>query len=168
MVPKKLASGDLLFHPVHGLCRVERVTQEDRGGKKEWCYALVPKVAIRMKVRFVVAASDIKASGFHGVLSKPEAKKVLDYLKAGKFDVEQTQPAWILARNILTFSVDRLKTRDQRKRQLLDYSIKGLVGELACVFRLSLKEAAARIEKNLAKLSKNDPLVLAALERATE
>lgn len=110
----------------------------------------------------------MQASGFHSMLSKPEAKKILAYLKAGKFGEEQTLPAWNLARNILIFSVDRLKTRDQRKRQLLEHSIKGLVGELACVFKLSLKEAAARVEKHLAQFCKKDPLVLAALERASE
>jgi len=165
---KKINGGDLLFHAVHGLCRVDRVSEQDRAGKKGYSYSLVPKVTTRMKVRFVVADSDIEASGFHKMLSPKEANRILDYLKAGDSSVSQTNQTWMLARNILTFSEDRLKTRDQRKRQLLESSVKGLVGEFACVFKLSLKETAALIEKKLAKATRNDPIVLAAFGRAAE
>jgi len=168
VTPKKTAGNDLLFHPAHGLCRVERMIEQDRSGQKVLCYSLVPKAMNKMKVRFVVAVSDAESSGFHRVISAKEAGKLLDYLKGGDGSAVQTNPAWVLARNILSFSADKLKTRDLRKRQLLEHSIKGLVGELACAFKISLKETASYIEKSLTKVSKVDPLVLAALDRAAE
>ena len=73
----KWIRGEFLFHSVHGLCRVDRITETERGGKRVPCYSLVPKVMNRMKVRFVVAAPDMEASGFHRVVSAREAKKIL-------------------------------------------------------------------------------------------
>lgn len=167
-MPKELVRQDLLFHPVHGLCRVDRVTRQSRPGGTVPCYSLVPKTMSKMKVRFIIAAPEMEVSGFHKVISTKEANKILDYLKAGDSGADQTDQTWTLARNILSFAKDKLKTRDQRKRQLLEHSIKGLVGELACVFHLSLNEAASRIEKNLTRISKKNPLVIAALGRAAE
>jgi len=168
MTPKAIARNGLLFHPAHGLCRVDRMTEQNRAGTKIPCYSLVPKTKSKMKVRFIVAVSEADASGFHKVMSPKEGAKLLDYLKAGDPSAEQTNPTWILAQNILAFSTDKLKTTDQRKRQLLEHSVKGLVGELSCTFKLSLEETAARIEKSLAKISKADSLVLASLGRAAE
>lgn len=168
MLPKKIIGGELLFHPVHGLCRVDRASGQTRSGKKDLCYSLVPKITPRMKVRFFVPDSDMAASGFHRIISSKEANGILDYLKAGDSSGIPINQTWALARNILAFSVDRLKTKDQRKRQLLEHSIKGLVGELAYVLKISLKETAARIEKSLSKVPKTDPLVFAVLERAAE
>jgi hypothetical protein len=124
--PKKIARKGFLFHPAHGLCRVDRLTEEERAGQKILCYSIVPKAKSKMKVRFVVAVSDAESSGFHKVISVKEAGK------------------------------------------LLEHSIKGLVGELACAFKTSLKETASRIEQRLTKASKVDALVLAALGRAAE
>ncbi|MDP3920677.1 MAG: hypothetical protein Q8R76_07735 [Candidatus Omnitrophota bacterium] len=168
MTSKKIAGDGLLFHPAHGLCRVDRMTEQEQSGEKVLCYSLVPKTTNRMKVRFLVEVKHAESSGFHKVISAKEAGKLLNYLKAGDGSAVQTEPAWVLAQNILSFSADKLKTRDQRKRQLLEHSIKGLVGELACAFRLSLMETASRIEKSLTKISKVDSLVLAALGRAAE
>jgi RNA polymerase-interacting CarD/CdnL/TRCF family regulator len=169
MTSKKVVENDLLFHPAHGLCRVDKVIEQSRSGKKLLSYSLVPKTMNKMKVRFVVTAKDAESSGFHRVISAGEAGRLLDYLKAGDDSVIQTGPAWVLARNILSFAADnKLKARDQRKRQLLERSIKGLVGELACALKISLKETASCIEKSLTKMSKIDSLVLAALGRAAE
>lgn len=165
---KKIVEGDLLFHAAHGLCRVERVTEETQSGRRVPRYSIVPRVMSKMKVRFVVAASDLEMSGFHRLVSAKEANKILHYLRSGDTRLVQTDQTWILAKNILSFSGDKLKTRDQRKRQLLEHSVRGLVGELACAFKTPLKETAARIEKSLKKISKPDPLVLAALERAID
>jgi len=92
----------------------------------------------------------------------------LSYLKDGKSGTTQTDPAWVLAHNILSFSADKLKTRDQRKRQLLEHSIKGLVGELSCVFKTHAKGAADKLRKSLGSNSKINPLVLTAFENAVE
>lgn len=165
---KAIARKDLLFHAVHGLCLVDRVTEEMRGGKKVACYSLVPKVMSKMKVRFLLTEPDLEASGFHKVISAQEASKILDYLKVGDDKSEQTEQPWILARNILCFSKDKLKARDQRKRQLLEYSVRGLSGELASALGLSLKELALRIEKSLSKILKSDLLVFTTLNRVAE
>lgn len=168
MMPRGVAKQDLLYHPAHGLCRVDRITEREQSGKKVPCYSLVPKVTSKMKVRFVIAAPDLESSGFHRVVSAKEASRILDYLKDGTGNAGRTDQAWVLAQNILGFSTEKLKTRDQRKRQLLEHSVKGLVGELACAFNSTLREASSRVEKSLARFSKADPKVLAALERAAE
>ncbi len=165
---KKIVSGDLLFHAVHGLCRVERVIEQDQSGKKVPCYSIVPRVMSKMKVRFVIAMTDLEVAGFHALISAKEAKKILNYLRAGDSSVAQTEHKWILAKNILSFSADKLRVRDQRKRQMLEHSVKGLVGEFSFVLKVTLKEAAARIQKSLGKITKTDPLLLTALANAAE
>jgi len=132
------------------------------------CYSLVPKTTSKMKVRFLVPASDLKTSGFHKVISIKDAKKILDYLRTGKDKVEQSDQTWTLARNILSFSKNKVNTRDQRKRQQLEHSVKGLVGELAYVLQMSFKKTALLIGKNLARVAQIDPLVFGALDRAAE
>jgi len=61
-----------------------------------------------------------------------------------------------------------VNTRDQRKRQQLEHSVKGLVGELAYVLQMSFKKTALLIGKNLARVAQIDPLVFGALDRAAE
>jgi len=122
----------------------------------------------RMKARFVVAASDLEVSGFHKVISSRGANKILNYLKAGDGRAEQLDQTWVLARNILSFIKGKPNPRDQRQRQLLEHSVKGLVGELACALQLGLKETATLIKKNLARTSKRNAPVIAALDRAAE
>lgn len=168
MKSKKITSRDLLFHPAHGLCRVDRVIEHKRAGQKELSYSLVPKTTNKMKVRFIIAANAVESSGFHRVMSSKEAGKILDYLKAGDDSPTQTDQTWMLAQNILSFSADKLNTRDQRKRQLLEHSVKGLVGELACAFKTPLKQAADKILHSLGNHSNINPVVLTAFENAVE
>lgn len=170
MKKEKIVNGDLLFHPVHGLCRVERVTQPGPS------YSLVPKIATKMKSRFVISAADMEVSGFHNLVSPKEANKILHYLKAGNGKDRPgsdttTSPqvhAWDLAHGLLTFAHDKFEAKDQRKRQALERSAKGLVGELACVFKLTLKKTADRIQKNLGRGPRINPSVLSALTLAGE
>lgn len=169
-------SGDLLYHPIHGLCRVERIIPPgpyDQGGPS---YSLVPKVATKMKARFVIADADLKISGFHGLVSPKEAKKILHYLKAGNgksrsgtiFSKDTQDQAWGLARALQTFAYEKFEAKDQRKRQALERSAKGLVGELSCVFKIPLKKTADRILKNLKHTSRINPSVLSAVAIAGE
>lgn len=168
MKTKKISTGDVLYHPVHGMCRIERLIPPSRTEKRSLSYSLVPKVTRGMKVRFVIAAEQMDASGFHGLVSVKEANQILDYLKAGDSTAAQTHQTWMLAQNILAFSAEKFPAQEQRKRQILDYSAKGLIGELSCVFNISLKEAADRIQKSLGKASKTNLSVTAALTRASE
>lgn len=165
---KKISTGDYLYHPVHGMCRIDRLIQRNQSGKKELSYSLVPKIMRELKVRFVIAADQIEASGFHDLLTTEEANRILDYLKAGDGSAPQTHQTWLLAQNILNFSFGKFPPQEQKKRQTLEYSAKGLVGELACVFDISLKEAAEIIKKSLGKIPKSNQSVLAVLTRAGE
>ena len=133
-----------------------------------------------MKVRFVISESDMEVSGFHPLISQEEANKILAYLKAGDISagppdkypksaspspVEHENHPWGLAKGILTFSQHEPEIRDQKKRQILERSARGLVGEFALVFKATVKESSAQILKSLGR-SKINPAVLDALEEA--
>lgn len=182
MIQEEIAQGDLLFHAVHGLCRVDEVDKQSQSGREVICYSLVPKVSNRMKVRFLIAGADMDASGFHVLISIKEANEILEYLKAqdrtalppireakaGSPSPLPENQAWGLARAILSFSRPDLDIKDQRKRQMLDRSAKGLVRELALVLKMNLKETAAKVRKSLGDAPKINPSVLVALTRAGE
>ena len=167
---EKITEGDLLYHAVHGLCRMDKVIKQNHSGKKGLCYSLVPKVTNKMKMRFVIDVEDIEASGFHTLVSLKEANRILDYLRAGDGAANPPVPneTWNLAQAILSFSHDKIEAKDQRKRQMLARSVKGLLGELAFVLKITLKETAARIQKCLGSTAKISPLVVAALTNAVE
>ena len=178
---EEIVQGDLLYHAVHGLCRVSEIVKRNQSGKETLCYSLVPKVGNKMKVRFIIAVAGMEDSGFHGLISVKQANEILDYLKSGDSaaipsGVEPKEPfsavpenqTWDLAHMIWSFSHNHLEVKDQKKRQQLERSVKGLVGELAFVFKMTLKEAAARIQKSLGNVSKINPAVLLALAHAGE
>ena len=167
-MPKRIAQGDLLYHAAHGLCRMDRIVHENQLGKEIACYAFVPKIKNKMKVRFVIPMNDIEASGFHALVSIKEANGILDYLKAGDDTAVQTNQTWILAQNLLCFSSEKIGGREQRKRQLLENSARGLVGELAYVLKMTLEETVGLVRKSLGKISRINPPVLAALTHAGE
>src|SRR3989338_3801133 len=139
-----ITEGDLLYHAVHGMCRVVEVDKQKLLGKQVLYYSLVPKAASQMKSRFIIEATGMEASGFHALVSLKEANKILGYLKtrgkttslpaanskATSFIAGQNQ-AWGFAGVIRSFSREKFEGKDQRKRQLLERSARGLVGELA-------------------------------------
>jgi hypothetical protein len=176
MKKEKIENGHLLFHPIHGLCRVERVTRPSPPSQVGLSYSLVPKVATKMKSRFVISATDLEVSGFHGLVTPKEANKILHYLKAGNgkshsgtdASPDPQDQAWGLARALQTFAYDKFEAKDQRKRQALERSAKGLVGELSCVFKTTLKKTADKVLKNLGHTSRVNPSVLSALALAGE
>ena len=168
MLSKRIAEGDLLYHTVHGLCRMDRVIHENRLGEEILCYALVPKIKYRMKLRFVIPLNEVKESGFHALVSTKEAHGILDYLKAGDSTTVQTNQTWILAQNLLCFSSEKIGARDQKKRQILEHSARGLVGELAYVLKMTLEETVDLVRRSLGKISCINPPVLAALAQAGE
>jgi len=169
MKKEKIKNGDLLYHPVHGLCRVERVLPPSSPGTGP-SYSLVPKIAAKMKSRFVIAATDLEVSGFHNLISRQEANKILLYLSKKRAEAApgfQAQ-AWTLAQTILTFAHEKFEAKDQRKRQALERSAKGLVGELSCVLNLTLQKTAERLQKSLGRPPQVNPSVLSALALAGE
>jgi RNA polymerase-interacting CarD/CdnL/TRCF family regulator len=167
MTVKNEMVGKLLYHPVHGLFLVSgTTTHQDQAGQDVLCYSLVPRISGPMKTRFIIPFSDIERSGFHEIISVKEANKLLKYLKAGNSATIQKNQTWNLAQNLLTCVEDKSKVKDQRKRQLLEHSVKGLVGELSFVFNMTLRDTADVIQKNLASSSTINPLVLTALANA--
>lgn len=178
MIQEKIVRDDLLYHSAHGLCQVNEVIKEKRAGKEVFCYSIVPKATAKMRVRFIIADSDMETSGFHPPISTKEANEILKYLKAqdaadssenaskaARYPIQENHP-WSLAKGILSFSCEDSEIKDQRKLQMLRRFAKGLVEELAFVLKISLKEMAMRIRKCLGSISKINPLVLDALERA--
>ena len=170
---EKITNGTLLYHPVHGLCRVERVLPPDPYGPKCPSYSLVPKISAKMKSRFVISAGDLEMSGFHALVSPREANKILLFLKSSRNKKNSRNglprdQAWGLAQAIASFAHEKFEAKDQRKRQALEHSAKGLVGELSCVYKYSLKKTADRIIKSLGRVSLVNPSVISALTLAGE
>ena len=176
-----IAQGDLLYHAVHGLCRVDHLVKQKQAGKEIRSYSLVPKVTNKMKIRFTITDKDMVASGFHALVSTKEANEILDYFKAGDVtavprgvepkalpDFAQDNQTWGLAQALLSFSHENMEIKDQRKRQMLERSAKGLLLELSFVFKTTMKETAVKVRKSLGSSSKVNPLVLAAIENACE
>ena len=181
MMTEKISQGELLYHPVHGLCRVKGIIRQSELSKEGLYYSLVPRLSNQMKVRFVVAIDEIEISGFHLPVTLKEANEILEYLKTGRatgnrLSAEPDEPSpliqdtqtWALARAIFSFSHDRPEAKDQRKRQMLDRSAKGLVRELAFVLGITVKETVAKVRRNLESTSKINRPVLAALAHALE
>ncbi len=179
-MPEKIVQGDLLYHSVHGLCRVNEVIKQN-SSSKDVSYSIVPKLPTHMKVRFVVSKNDIPVSGFHSPVSLKEANEILEFLKSGDKAVNaaiadrktaapivQENETWALAKAILTCAQDKSDAKDQRKRQMLERSARGLVRELAFVMAITVKETVTRIRRSLAHTSKINPLVLAALTQAVD
>jgi len=179
MIQEKIARGDLLFHSSHGLCRVDELMKENHAGKEVLCYSLVPKVATRAKARFIIEGASLRTSGFHPLISTKEANKILDYLAAGKAEAAppgrdaksghglvQEHHAWSLAKEILFFCSQDLEAKNKSKRQALERSIKGLVGEFSFVFKITSKEAADKIQKCLRGIAKTNPVILGILDQA--
>ena len=180
-MPEKIVQGDLLYHSVHGLCRVNEIIKQN-AGSKDVVYSIVPKLPTQMKVRFVVSKNDIPVSGFHSPVSLKEANQILEFLKKGDKAVNaaiadrkaaappivQETETWALAKAISSCSKEKSDAKDQRKRQMLERSARGLVRELAFVMAITVQETVNRVRRSLSHASKINPLVLAALTQAVE
>ena len=172
---KLLEAGSLLYHPVHGICRIQSITKEPVAGRLAPFYALVPNVRHRDRSRFVVAAADIETSGFHELVSEAETKKILQYLTSGKADEKKLTGSyaedtctWALAEALLLCARDPMSTKDQRRRQLLDRSVRGLLREFSFVLELTVRDTSLLIQKSLGKSAKINPSVLTVLAQTVE
>jgi RNA polymerase-interacting CarD/CdnL/TRCF family regulator len=179
VMEKKVTEGDLLYHSVHGLCRVSQINKRKESGKEAIYYELVPHATNHMKLRFVIAESEIEGTGFHAPVSVKEANAILEYLKNGSVSIPsaigvkprsfaEDNQTWALAKTILSCSRNEAEAKEQRKRQTLERTARGLIRELAFALQISITEAAARVKKNLEKTTKLSPLVSTALENAVQ
>ena len=176
MIQEEIVQGDLLFHAVHGLCRVDEIARQKRSDSEVMSYSLVPKVASKSKERFIIAGSDMKISGFHVLITVKEANEILAYLQAGKInalppaiEAGSENEAWGLAQSLLSFSSEGMEVKDQRKRQKLERAARGLIRELSLVFEMTLKDTMARVRKSLGgSAPRINTAVLSALARAGE
>ncbi|MDP3920680.1 MAG: hypothetical protein Q8R76_07750 [Candidatus Omnitrophota bacterium] len=161
MAREEIAKDDLLFHSVHGLCRVAQVTQKVPADETN--YLLLPVSTNRAKVRFLIPESSLEESGFGLLISVRAANAILDYFKTGKEEKSGCSQAWKQAELIWSESRSKEPVKDSRRRQRVDRAVKGLAGELAYVLKLTLEEIGGKIQKNLGRISDINPLVLTAL-----
>jgi len=159
-VSEKIEKDDLVFHSVHGLCRVAEVTRKTPS--EESRYVLLPASSNRAKVRFVMPESSLKESGFGLLISVKAARAILEYFKTGVEKKTGCSQAWQQAELIWAESRSKDPVKDSRRRQRVDRAVKGLAGELAFVLQMSLTEVVDKIQKNLGRISAINPLVLAA------
>lgn len=152
---------DLLFHSVHGLCRVQGVTLATRS--EETSYALLPVSTNRAKVRFVIPQSSMENSGFRKLMTRKEAQAILDYFKSKTKKDSECGQCWMMAATIVAESGSKDFLKDARRRQAVERAVKGLCAELAFVLDATVSEIAGRIQKNLGPVASIHPLVLAAL-----
>lgn len=161
LMKKPIIKDDLLFHSVHGLCRVASINRA--APPTEASYSLLPIPTNRAKVRFTIPLSSLENSGFSKLISVREAHAILEYFKTGEKKDSECSHAWMLAEMLRAESFSKDPAKDARKRQRLEQSVKGLAGELAFVLKFNPKEMAEKIRKNLGTISSINPLVLTVL-----
>ena len=171
----EITRGDLLYHAVHGVCRVQEIVKQVRSDEEVSYCAMVPHRTQTSQVRFLVALEEIDLSGFHELISLEEAEKIVEYFKAGHtspveapVSFAQDTRTWALAKTLMLCSRDEVVAKDQKRRQFLSRSAKGLIGELAFVFNVPLKKAALMVQSHLARTARINPTVLAALAQISE
>lgn len=152
---------DLLFHSVHGLCRVAEITRADQSAETR--YSVLPVSKNLAKVRFIIPESSMEISGFSKLISTGEANAILEYFKTGDKKDSECGQTWMLAVLVWAESYNKEAVKDKRKRQRLEHAVRGLVSELAFVLNFTLKGMAERIQKNLGAIANINPLVLTAL-----
>lgn len=161
MIKSAVKKNDLLFHPVHGLCRVTTITSATQA--EELHYTLLPVVKNKGAIRFVVSQSALENSGFNKFISPKVGHAILDFFKTSKKTGPQNSQAWELALLIDSESSNKESVKDARKRHRLFRAVKGLARELAFVLNKPTKEIAETIQKNLGHNSEINPMVLTAL-----
>lgn len=159
---KKIRKNDLMFHSVHGLCRVAEIPKG--GALPENNYSFVPVFRSRSKARFTVSKDFIETAGFNKLISAKEAAEILEYFKTGNKKDPAPGSAWELAVLLREESFSKEPQRDKRKVQRVSHSAKRLSNELAIVLQSTVREMADQIKQNLELVSKVSPMVAAALE----
>ncbi len=163
---KKILKNELLFHTIHGLCRVVSVTRE--ASSKTDYYELRPVSQTRSKARFTIPRDLLESSGFNRLVSAKEAAEILEYLKTGDKKKTGEGNAWVLAVTLRAEARSKEVLKDKRKAQQLNHLVKSLVGEMAIVLQATAEETLEKIQENLKPTSKINPLILAAFASASD
>jgi len=159
---KKIRKNDLMFHSVHGLCRVAEIPKA--GALPADNYSFVPVFQSRSKARFTVSREFLETAGFNKLISAKEANEILEYFKTGTKKSSALGGAWELAVLLREESLSKEPMRDKRRAQKVNHSAKRLSSEMAIVLQSTVREMADKILENLEAVSKTNPMVLAALE----
>lgn len=159
---KKIRKNDLMFHSVHGLCRVAEIPKSATAAAGN--YSFVPVFQSRSKARFTVSREFLETAGFNKLISAKEANEILEYFKTGTKKASAVGGAWDLAVLLREESLSKEPMRDKRRAQKVNHSAKRLASEMAIVLQSTVREMADKIRENLEAVSKTNPMVLAALE----
>ncbi len=161
-VAKKISKNELLFHSVHGLCRVTEVTK--KAAATPAACSLRPVAQTRSNSRFMVPLDLLESSGFNRMVPVQDALEILEYLKNGKKKESAEGNAWTLAVTLRTEARSKEVLKDKRKAQQINQLVKSLANEIAIVLSFTVADARQKIRESLSPDSKINPLVLAALE----
>jgi len=171
--------GDILFHPLHGLCEIKAVVDEEFLGQRSLCYLIEPKRHERSNTRFLIALEQILEAGFHLPISIEEVQKILKYLKSADtgstLNVEKAveivhilakeNTPWAFAKiiHLLAFGVNHVCSRQER--EILKHAVQGLTREMALVLKLSASQASSLIRKSLGPSLHSNTWIKGELER---
>ena len=152
---KKILKDELLFHSVHGLCRVAGITRDS--------YSLRPVVQSRSNARFTVPGDLLESSGFNRMVSVKEADEILEYFKTGEKRKSAEGTAWTMAVALRAEARSKEVSKDKRKSQQLAQLVRSLANELAIVQQSNLQDTLLKMREKFEPVSKINPLVLATL-----
>lgn len=171
--------GQLLFHPLHGLCVVKALVNQPELSEG-LCYWIEPRRPRGVSVRFFITVPHIHEAGFHIPISRKDAEEILTYFRnGGESEVIREEneakihafvrqnTAWAFAKALSILSHSPVRERSREERKLLQRSIDGLVKEFAFVLEMSLAEASSLIKNNL-KYTKENEWVRNALQRMSQ
>lgn len=161
MMAAKILKNELLFHSIHGLCRVAEVTKA-APSEQASCF-LRPVSQTRSKARFTVPLDLLESSGFNKIVSAKDAAEILEYFKTGDKKKSAEGNAWTMAVTLRTEARSKEVLKDKRKAQQLNLLVKSLTNELSIVLESHVTETRAKIQENLSPASKINPSILTAL-----
>ncbi len=177
-----LRPGDVLYHAEHGPCLIRRIQSAEGLPGGGLCYHLVPQAKSANGSHFFVPVDSTEESGFHLPYSIAEGNKILAYLKKARnapsasssekgrliSELVRENTLWSFARLLVIYSREEQGMRAQGKYRVVVRAARGLIRELAYIFDVSAKSAAAKIYKNLKKGRKPNGWVLEALNHISD
>jgi len=178
----KYKERSILFHPIHGALRVEKIFANPRSDAGNLCYHLKPAGHNYAGTSFFIPADRICEEGLHRPLTAVEAQKILKRLKKSKRNKVMSQErreielVALRHQNTPAAFADILSMLARTgkgkyawgKRIILQYSAAALVHEIAFALKISAAEASLLIRKALAHSIRVNRWVLKALGRLDE